>query len=549
MNTKEPRIKLDRRTFVKGAAAVGVAALAAPALSGCGVGGGRGGTLRYYINQPACIDPFDLQESEGTAVSANLFDSLTYYDYRAQELVGAAAESWEVSDDATVFTFKLREGALFHNGEPVTAQDFKFSWERMCNPNTADEPSVISYHIDKVVGYDAMLEGTATELVGLKTLDELTFEVTLSEPFADFVYVASHPALGPIPSGGAADDFATFSRAPIGNGPFMMDGTWVDDQYIQVKRFDDYYGEKAKIDGCDFLIFKSPDTAFTEFQAGNLDLSMIANGQIESTKAAYGNSVDGYTANPGAQTLMGAESSTYYFVINLEDKFFASKDVRRAVSLAINRQAICDTIFEGSRTPATGIVPPGIEGYRPDAWPYAKYDIEAARQALADAGFPGGEGLPPIKLSCNSGGGHEEIMQMVQADLAAIGIKAELDSMEWASYLSALQNGNYQIGRLGWIADYPIMDNFLYPLFYTDNGDNRSGYSNKEVDEKIIAARAITDTAERIKLYQEVDDILGEDAVVVPVMYYCHHDVASDRVKNLFYGPNRITALAQAELV
>ncbi|MCL1797647.1 MAG: ABC transporter substrate-binding protein [Eggerthellaceae bacterium] len=552
MHNEETKLKLDRRTFIKGTAVVGASALAASALSGCVGGGGgssRGGTVRYYINQPACIDPFDLQESEGTAVSANLFDSLTKFDYRTQELIPAAAESWEISDDATVFTFKLREGATFHNGDPVTAADFKFSWERTCNPATTDEPSVISYHIDKVVGYDDMLEGKVTELEGLKALDELTFEVTLVEPFADFIYVASHPALGPVPSGGAADDFATFSRAPIGNGPFMMDGVWEDDQYIRTKRFDGYHGKVPNVDGCDFMIFESPETAFLEFQAGNLDLSMISTGQIESTKETYGNSVDGYTSNPGAQTLMGAESSTYYFIMNHKDELFSNKDIRKAVSMAVNRQAICDTIFEGTRIPGTGIVPPGIDGHRPDAWPYAKYDVEAAKQALADAGYPGGAGLPTIKLSCNSGGGHEEIMQMVQADLEAIGVKAELDTMEWATYLTALQNGEYQLGRLGWIADYPIMDNFLYPLFYTDTGDNRSQYSNKDVDEKIIEARSITDDAARIKLYQEVDDILGEDAVVAPVMFYCHHDVCSEKVQNFFFGPNRVAALSDVEIV
>ncbi|MCL2888986.1 MAG: ABC transporter substrate-binding protein [Eggerthellaceae bacterium] len=542
---KEP-IKLDRRTFIAGAAAVGVTALAASVLPGCSVS--RGGMIRYYINQPVCIDTFNLQESEGFQVAFNIFNALTRFDPKAGKLVGVAAESWTISTDATVFTFKLRKGATFHNGDPVTAKDFKYAWERICNPKTFDEPSEISYHIDRVKGYDELVAGKVTELSGLRVVDELTFEVTLVEPFADFIYVVSHLALSPVPSGGAAADFRAFQRSPIGNGPFMMDGNWVDDQYIRVKRYENYNGDVAKIDGCDFMIFKSPETAFTEFQAGNIDFTMIANGQIESTKKTFGTSNDGYTIGRGRQSLLGAESSTYYFLMNHKDQYFKNENLRRAVSMAINRQAICDTIFEGTRVPATGIVPPGIEGHRKNAWPYAKYDIAAAKKALADAGYPDGAGLPTIKLSCNSGGGHEEIMQMVQGDLKAIGINAELDTKEWAVYLTSLQNGEYQIGRLGWIADYPIMDNFLYPLFYTGTGDNRSQYSNTEVDSKIIAARAITNTNSRIKMYQEVDDILGKTAVVAPVMFYCHHHVGSDRLKNFYFGPDYLPVLNQAEI-
>ena len=559
---KEPT-KLNRRSFIAGSAALGLGALAASSLPGCVTGTGTTGgaedtggdsgrdnkrIVRYYINQPVCIDTFNLQESEGIQVAFCLFDSLTRFDPKTQELVGCAAESWDISADAKVFTFKLRQGATFHNGDPVTAKDFKFAWERICNPATTDDASVISYHIDKIVGYNDMLEQKTTELSGLKLIDEYTLEVTLTEPFADFAYVVSHSALGPVPSGGAADQFSTFFRSPIGNGPFMMDGNWVDDQYIRIKRYDDYYGEKAKIDGCDFLIFKSPETAFTEFQAGNLDFSMIANGQIASTMDQYGVATDGLTVNPGQQTLLGEESSVYYFTMNNKDEYFKNKDLRRAVSMAINRQAICDTIFEGTRSPADGIVPPGIDGNRKGAWPYARYDVEAAKKALADAGYPNGEGLPPIKLSCNSGGGHEEILQMVQGDLAVIGITAELETMDWATYLTTLQEGAYQFGRLGWIADYPIMDNFLYPLFYTGTGDNRSHYSNKDVDARIIKARGVTDTAARIKLYQEIDDILGNDCVVAPVMFYRHHHVGSEKLENFYFGPDYLPVLNESNM-
>jgi peptide/nickel transport system substrate-binding protein/oligopeptide transport system substrate-binding protein len=542
--------KISRRDFVAAAAATTAAVAASSLLASCGGSGdgGEDGAFRYSVNEPMGIDPFDLQESEGTAVASNIFDSLLKYDYRKGELLPTAAESWEVSDDATVFTFALRKDATFHNGDKVTAKDFKYAWERICNPKTTNEPSTISYHLAMVKGYDEMLAGKATELAGAVAKDDLTFEVTLSQPYADFIYVITHPALGPVPSGGAAADFATYSQAPIGNGPFMLDGKWKHDQYICLKRFDGYYGDTPLIGAVDFAITAKVDTAFIEFQADNLDFVEIAEGQIELTLDTYGESPDGFTANPGKQTLLGPESSVYYLVVNNTDPVLKDRNIRMALSYAINRQAICDTIFFGTRMPATGIVPPGIRGFRDNAWPASTYDIEKAKQALADAGYPGGEGLPVIKLSYNTGGSHENIMQMIQADFRAIGVTAELDTMEWAQYLDELDAGAIQIGRLGWIADYPIMENFLYSLFYTNNGDNNAKYSNPAVDAAITAARSEVDDAARIKAFQSVDDIIGADVPVIPIMFYRHTRVCSSRVNDFYFGPTGLPDLVHTWL-
>lgn len=539
--------KLTRRTFVAGVAVAGAAVAGSSLLSGCKEKVQTGGTAQYYINSPAFIDPYNLQESEGTQVSSQLFDSLLEYDYRTEKLLPAAAASYEINENATVFTFHLREGAKFHNGDPVTAADFKRGWERICNPNISEDPSEISYHLAQVKGYSEMFEkGTATELSGVKAIDELTLEVTLSAPYADFGYVITHPALAPVPK--AAEDFKTFTEAPIGNGPFMMNGKWEHDQYIQVLRFEDYYGTKPYVDGCDFRILATVETAFQEFKAGNLDFCQIPPGQIDSCLAEFGESTDGYTSQPGQQTLLGSESSTYYLIINNTDPVLKNQTLREAISYAINRQAICDVVFQGTRNPADGLIPPGIAGYREGAWKTALYDVEKAKAKLTEAGYPDGKGLGTIKLSYNSGGAHESIMQLVQSDLKAIGINAELDVMEWAAYLDALAAGTIQIGRLGWIADYPIMENFLFSLFYTNNGDNYSKYTNKDVDKQIMEARGITVDADRIKAFQDVDDIIQSTTPIVPVMFYRHTRVCSGRVHDFYFSPNMIADLPNAWL-
>jgi peptide/nickel transport system substrate-binding protein/oligopeptide transport system substrate-binding protein len=551
--------KISRRGFVA-AAAVGTAAFAAsPLLTGCGGGTGdtgdsgtafdkKGGTFRYCVSEPAGIDPFKLQETEGTAIASNIFDSLLEYDYRKEKLLPAAAESWEVSDDATVFTFTLRQGATFHNGDAVTAKDFKYAWERICNPGTTSEPSKISFHLAMVKGYDELASGQAAELVGAVAKDELIFEVTLSQPYADFIYVVTHPALGPVPSGGAAADFAAYSQAPIGNGPFMMDGTWEHGQHIRLKRFDGYYGDKPFIDGVEFHVIADAETAFAEFQAGDLDFVQIAGGQIEPTLAAYGESSDGFTANPGKQTLLGPESSTSYLVVNNTDPVLKDKNIRMALSYAINRQAICDALFFGTRVPATGIVPPGITGFRDSAWPASTYDVEKAQQALVDAGYPGGAGLPAIRLSYNTGNAHESVMQMIQADLSAIGISTELILMEWTQYLGELAAGSIQIGYFGWVADYPVMGNFLSSLFYTSSGDNYAKYSNPVVDTAITTARSEGDDAARIRAFQKLDDSIGADIPVIPIMFSRHTRVCSSRVNNFSFGPTMLPNLSHTWL-
>ncbi|MBE0416656.1 MAG: ABC transporter substrate-binding protein [Coriobacteriia bacterium] len=493
----------------------------------------EGGTFSFYISEPAFIDPVNLQESEGTQVGHALFDSLVTFDPITSEVGPAAAETWESNEDATVWTFNLVAGAKFHNGRDVTAADFKYAWERICNPENESE---IAYHLGVVEGYDEMQDGSATELAGVVAVDDTTLEVTLQYPFADFEYVVGHPALAPVPA--EEVEAGDFGEMPIGNGPFMMSEPWAHDQYIKVEKFADYYGDKPWIDAIEYKILADQDTAFLEFQAGNVDFVQIPSGQIQATVDQYGESPDGYTANPGEQVLLGTELATYYILMNNTDEVLSDPVVRQALSLAIDRQAICDTVFEGSRIPATGIVPEGIFGFKDDAWAYSRYDAEEAAELLAEAGYPDGEGLPTIQLQFNSGAGHEDIMQLIQQDFAAIGVESELSGMEWAQYLDMLSEGTYQMGRLGWIADYPIMDNFLYPLFKSGSGDNFALYENAEVDEKLEEARRTVDDDERVELYAEIEKIIGDEAAVAPVMFYRHTRVASDRVMDGVYSAN-----------
>lgn len=500
-----------------------------------------GGTFNFYINEPAFIDPVNLQESEGTQVGQAVFDSLVGFDYLTSEIEPAAAATWEATEEAKVWTFNLVEGATFHNGDPVTAADFKYAWERICNPENESE---IAYHLAPVMGYDAMQAGEATELEGVVAVDDYTLEVTLNESFADFEYVVGHPALAPVPADAVENGvdvdgtMVAFGEMPIGNGPFMLSEPWAHDQYIKAEKNADYYGTPANIDGIDFKIFADQDTAFLEFQAGNIDMAQIPVGQIESTVEQYGESADGYSVNAGEQTVLGAQLATYYLLMNNTNETLKDPKVRAALSLAVNREQIAEKVFEGTRVPATGIVPPGIVGFQEDGFEYSKYDIEAAKAMLVEAGYPEGEGLPKIALEYNTGSGHEDILALVADDFAAIGIETELMGTEWGEYLDKLEAKNYMVGRLGWLADYPIMDNFLYPIFKSDSGDNYAFYNNADVDAMLEEARMETDGDARVETYREIEKIIGSEAAVIPVVFYRHTRVASERVMDGVFSPN-----------
>ncbi|WP_293673717.1 ABC transporter substrate-binding protein [uncultured Parolsenella sp.] len=549
---------MNRRTFVKG----GLAASAMAALAACGKKGGdtsaasgsaaEGGTLSYYINNPSAIDPYDLEEDQGMMVGYQLFDALTTYDFTKNELVGLAAESWDVNDAADEFTFHLVKGAKFHDGTTVTSKSFKQGWERILNPNTSTEhASAIGYHLAMVDGYSELSAGDATELKGVTCPDDDTLVVKLSQAYADFPYVCMHPALSPVPDC-ALEDFDTFFFAPVGNGPFKMDGKWEDGQQINLVCFDDYsYGEKAKLDGIHFNIQKDVQTAYTEFQAGNLDVAQVPTTQLKDAISQYGESEDGYTATTGKEVLTGDELSIYYLMLNVNDEQLKDKDLRHALSLAINRQAICDTVFEGTREPAGGIVPPGIKGYVENEWADSRYDVDAAKKIL-DEKYPAdanGKRNLSIALTYNLDGDHKAVMEMVMADWSALGIETSSNTAEWASILSnTYPNADFQVGRLGWIADYPIMDNFLYPLFATGGDNNYGQYSNADVDKGLLEARAVASDDERVAKYQEVDKLIAEDMPVIPLFYYKHQMVCSQRVKSLYMDPQKLCDMSTVEL-
>ncbi len=538
---------LTRRAFIGGALATGAALAMAGTNTQLAMADEpqAGGVLNYYITNPVAIEPFGAEENQGVEVMFNTFDPLCVFDWDKGEVVGLTAESWDVNDAADEFTFHIRPEAKFHNGQPVTSKDFKYAWERLVNANF--KPAALVAGLQARPGPGCRRDDERHRHRACRRVPRrLDLRRAPQGPVRRLRLHRLRARPAPVPAGctDTEEDFQKFRVAPIGNGPFMMDGEWADGQYISLKPFADYWGEKPLLDGINFQILSSDDTAWLEYQAGNLDFLMVAAGHFNEARQMYGDAEDdGYLANPGHQYIWGDETSIYYLICNNEDEVMSNRDLRIAISYAVDRQAICDTALQGTRSPATNMLAVGVPGSVEGGWIYTSptKDVDKANEYFDKAGYPAnadGKRDLTLTFSSNTGSSNEQILQMVMADLEACGVTCELNLQEWAAYIDSLQSMDYQIGRLGWTIQVPYADGVLQPLFYTGSGDNNSGYSNPDFDAALDYARTVVDSDERIKAYQDANAIVAEDMPVIPMFNYCHTYLTSGRVNNFFYSPS-----------
>lgn len=495
-----------------------VVVLVGTMFAGCKKTPAAGGSFRAFIVQPVSLDPPFAYESEGIQVIRQVWDGLFDYDRKTLELKNELCDTYDVSSDGLVYTFHLKKGVKFHDGSPLTAEDFVYSWTRIALQTTA---APLAYHLAPIKGFDAAQDGSATTLEGVKALDDLTFEVTLSYPYADFITTLGHTVFYPVKKADIDKWGADYTKHINGTGPFKF-VEWVDDQHINLVRNDDYYGKKALLDSVEYKIMADENTAFLEFKAGNLEYTQIPVGKIKATIEDPQYKDSSYTS-----PMLGI----YYYGMYLAGPPFADNPkLREAMNYVVDRKNICDVINEGVPKPMTGFIPPGIPGFQENAATYT-YDPEKAKQLLAEAGFPNGEGLPTLKWAYNTGSGHEKIGEAVQADFKAVGINMELEGYEWGTMLEKAKAGDFAFYRLGWLADYPTMDNFLYPLFYSKSYDNYSAYNNPEVDKMLLEARSTLDKDKRIAKYREIEKKILADNAFVLIYFYGLRRVTQPYVK------------------
>ena len=492
-------------------------------------GGKSGGSFSLYIGEPEHLIPQNTNESSGSEVLNALFTGLVTYDQKTTELqVGdnapdANAQSIE-STDQTNWTIKLKDGWTFHNGEPVDAASYVRAWNAGALSTNAYGNS---YFFENIVGYDDLqaAEGKtpkAKEMSGLKVVDATTFTVQLKAPFSQFPLTVGYNAFYPLPKSYEADPKA-YEEQPVGNGPFQMDGAWAHNQSIKVKRFDAFKGNKSKADAVTFAIYSDINTAYNDLLAGNLDvLDSVPPEQLASAKKEFG---DRFIERPS--------SSFTYVGFPTYDKAFSDPKLRRAFSMAIDRQPIIDAIFNGSFQPAKSVVSPVVAGSRPDpCGANCAYDPVAAKKLFDEAGGYSGT----LTLWFNSGAGHEKWMEAVSNQLRTnLGIKTiKFKSLDFAEYLGLLDaekvTGPF---RLGWVMDYPSPQNYLEPIYGTTGSSNNFGYSNPKVDDLIKQGNAAADVDAGIALYNQAEDLILQDMPVIPMWFGKVQGAHSDKVDNV----------------
>jgi ABC-type oligopeptide transport system substrate-binding subunit len=483
-----------------------------------------GGSLKYQlVAEPEFIDPGSVLESEGRAVVDALFDSLLAVGDDL-EIVPAAATDWTVNREGTRYRFVIRRDERFHDGSPVTAADFVRAWNRIVN-GTPGELSPNAHLLRQIAGYEES-RSTDVPLAGVRAIDRRTLEVELSAPNFSFLAVLTHPSLAPVP---ANVEDGGFRESPIGNGPFQMAQAWQHGRFIRVVRYEDYAGRRPLLDEVVFQIYgdEGDPNAYRDFEEGQLHYAVVPPDELVQARALHGRSADGYSS-PGV--IDGENLILYYLGFNVEAAPFDDPDVRRALSMAIDRSAIAEELLDGTRVPADRLVPAGIPGSTPETCPYCVHDPEAARALLE------GRELEPIALAFNTHPAQEAIARAVRQDIEEhLGIKVNLSPREFDEYLPQVRSGEVGFFRLGWEAEYPSADNYLDPLFGSVNvGDtNVVRLADPPFDELIAQARGAADEQRRRELYLQAERHVLELAPLAPIMFYRHNRIVDDVVRDL----------------
>lgn len=498
--------------------------------------GSGGGTLRYAISEPSGLMPAEATTPSDFAVVGAVFDSLTTWGPDL-EVQPRAATGWRSNEAATTWTFELRPGATFHDGSAVTAADVEFAWELAVAEGDA------GFHLRDVSGYEAVRRGDADELTGVTALDELRVRVQLERPNAEFPAVVAHPALAPVPEDRWEEDSDAFREQPVGNGPFQVSEPWARGQFVRVSRFEGWRNG----DGPELaeVVFQVADegTAFVAFQQGRMDVTRLPPGALDPARQRYGESADGYT---GPGVLTGERAALYFLGFTMDRPVVDESAVRRAVSLAVDRERLVDELREGNLTVARSLVPPALPDTRDFACRSCRHDPHIAEE-LFDR-----HDVSELTLWLNERGGHEEVAALLRRDLNAVGVELTLRTVEgFGAYLDALRGGRAPLFRLGWTLDYPTLGNAIRPLLHSNarppgnEGFNYGGYSDEEVDALLDEARATTEEGPRHSRYWQAEElVLNRDQALVPLFFTRHRLVVSDRVSGFVYTPMRTVDLS-----
>jgi oligopeptide transport system substrate-binding protein len=480
--------------------------------------------------EPQELDPHAVTGIPEHKIIMGLFEGLVTEDPKDLHPVPGLAESWEISDDGLVYTFHLRKGVQWSNGDPITADDVVQTYKRELSPALASE---YSYLLWFMVGAEDYNKGKLTDFskVGVKAIDDRTVQITLHHRTAFLLKVmASHYSWDPLPvkviaKFGPLDQRGSKWTRPgnlVSSGPFVLK-EWTPNQKVVLERNPRYWDAKTvRLDQIIFFPVEEPATEERMFRTGQVDMTY----ELPQSK------VDTYRKENPAALRTDPYLGVYFYRFNVARAPFTDKRVRKALSLAIDRESIVKNVLRGGQQPEYAISYPNVAGYTPRA--RLTGTVDDAKRLLAEAGYPGGKNFPTVELLYNTSDNHRQVAEAIQAMWREnLGIDVKLVNQEWKVYLDTQHTTNYQILRGGWIADYVDPHVFL-EIWTTGNGNNDTNFSNAEYDRLFNEAIAAKDDKERYEIYQKMDAILVDELPVMPIFYYTRVHAVSPRVKGYY---------------
>ena len=463
------------------------------------------GTLRLYGQDPFTLDPALSGDATSHQFVVQIFSGLVKLgdDLEPEPDI---ARSWKVSRDGMTYTFTLRQDVKFHDGRPLMAADFVYSWERACDPRTGSMTAPT--YLGDIVGVRDVLAGRAHRISGVRAIDDYTLEVKIDAPRPYFLYKLAYPTAFVVDRANVASG-GEWWRAPNGTGPFRL-ASWQPGSSLVLERNPGYYGRVAGVARVEFKLF------------GGVPMNLYEDGEIDVTGVSL-SYIDRATDEQGpfyTQLAIVPELSLTYIGFNAARPPFDDPYVRRAFSHAVDREKLARLVFRGMVEPAYGILPAGMPGYNEDLQGL-EFSLDRAREAISRSRYGSFEALPPITLT-TSGWGNDvsrDLEAIIYDWRQALGVDVKVRVLEPPRFFYNLKEEKDEMFAIGWVADYPHPQNFLDILFRSGSENNYGEYSNPAVDALLEEAGTEVDGARSLELYRQVEQMLVDDAAILPLWF------------------------------
>jgi ABC-type transport system substrate-binding protein len=471
-------------------------------------GSSVGGTLKRLWSDPPTLDPHLVTDTTSAGLIVEMFSGLVGLSSEL-EIVPDLAESYDVSKNGTLFTFKLREGILFSDGSAITANDFEYSFNRAANPDT--ESPVAELYLGDILGVQEVLDGTSKKISGIKVIDDRTLQIEIDAPKAYFLSKLTYPTAYVVKESNLIEGGDNWTDTPVVTGPFALERYDLG-QVLILKRNNFYWGEKAKLDKVEFNL------------AGGVPMAMYENDEIDITGVGLADLERVQNpSDPLSKDLVSVPPSftISYIGFNVNEPPFDDPKFRQALNYAVDKQLIATQVYSDLVKPAYGILPPNFPGFSTDI-KGLKYDPDKAVQLLSESKYSDPDTRPRIIVTIPGTGGSPSLDMEVVADMwdRILGVQIEIQQVEWATYLQDLNRKRLQVwGGSGWQADYPDQQDFIDILFYSQSTGNHGNYSNKEADKLLMDARIEQDKLKRANIYNKAEQLIINDAPWLPMWF------------------------------